>query len=582
MTDTLPAGLTVVAADPQCTVAGQTVTCALPSLAAGARHAFRLTTRVAETAAGCLRNAAAVGSGTFDPNGFNDRAEICVPPAESDVSIVKTSDTSPVVPGEQVRYRLTVSNRGPDTALDVVVTDRLPSALRFVSVSRSCTQADGTVTCAIASLAAGDSQTFIVTTRARSDLKSCPRNTATVRSLTHDTDPSNNDDTACPPLRGRTNLSIVKSASAPQVLAGGQVMYTLVVRNAGPSDATGVRVEDPLASGLTLVTAQPGQGECTIADGRVSCDLGTIAAGGTTQILVTATAPTAAACVDNTATVRGDQRDPAERDNRSTASVCTTTPPPPPAREPEFDLVVTKKAKPRVVQVGQTVTYRIVVVNRGPDAATDTHVTDTFGAKGRLVSVRATQGRCARRMPVRCALGTVEAGRRVAIIVKLKPMTPGKGKRNVASATARGRDRNPADNLDRAVVAVRKVGLRLTKRVDRKVLRAGQTATYTIRVSNPTRGVARRVRTCDRLPAGLVHVRSTPKAKLSKGKHCWTIKRLAAGRHTTYRVTVRALRGTSGRKVNTAVTSSPDAKTTRARAVVRVIAGNVRAGGVTG
>src|SRR5690606_18115537 len=153
-----------------------------------------------------------------------------------------------------------VSNRGPDAAVDVVVTDRLPGALRFVSVSRGCVEAHGVVTCRIASLAAGASETFTIRTRAPSNLRRCPANTATVRSLTLDTDLTNNEDSVCPPRRGRTDLSIGKTAAASQLLVGGQVMYTLLDKNAGPSDATGVRVEDPLASGLTLVSAQPGQG----------------------------------------------------------------------------------------------------------------------------------------------------------------------------------------------------------------------------------------------------------------------------------------------------------------------------------
>jgi hypothetical protein len=47
-------------------------------------------------------------------------------------------------------------------------------------------------------------------------------------------------------------------------------------------------------------------------------------------------------------------------------------------------------------------------------------------------------------------------------------------------------------------------------------------------------------------------------------------------------MTVRALRGTFGRKVNTATATSPDANTKRARRVVRVIGGAIKGGGVTG
>ena len=559
-------------------MSGQTVECRLPSLAAGARHAFGVTTRVATAATGCLRNAASVSSDTPDPNAGNNQADICVPPAESDVSVVKTSSTSPVVPGEDVLYRLTVSNSGPDAAMDVVVTDRLPRSLRFVSVSRGCTEANGTVTCAIGSLAAGASESFTITMRAPSSLKQCPRNTATVRSLTVDTDLTNNDDSACPPLRGRTDLSIVKTAAATSVQAGGQVMYTLVVRNNGPSDATGVMVEDPLAPGLTLVSAQPGQGACSVADGSVSCNLGALDAGGSTQILVTANAPTVEACPVNTATVRGDQQDANQRNNSSSARICTVN-----ERDPSFDLVIVKTASKRVVRLGEPVTYRLRVTNKGPDAAPNVRVTDTFNAKGRLVSVKTTVGRCVKRMPIRCSLGTMRVGARATITVKLEPTTVGRGQDNTASVTGDGRDLNPRDNIDGAVIAVRRVNLRLTKAVNRTVGRAGERFTYTIRVSNPSRGTARNVRVCDDLPGGLVFVSASPRARLTGGRRCWApIKRLAPGRSRSFRMTVRALRGAGGRRVNTAVMTSPDARTLRARRAVRIIAGAIRAGGVTG
>ncbi|MCW2953973.1 MAG: hypothetical protein JWQ48_3143 [Conexibacter sp.] len=47
-------------------------------------------------------------------------------------------------------------------------------------------------------------------------------------------------------------------------------------------------------------------------------------------------------------------------------------------------------------------------------------------------------------------------------------------------------------------------------------------------------------------------------------------------------MTVRALSGASGKKANHAVASSPDARTKRATRTVRVLAGAVKGGGVTG
>lgn len=576
--DTLPAELTVVSVDPGCAVAGQTISCTLPSLPAGDRREITLITRVATTATACVPNVAAVTNDIFDPDATNDAASICVPPAQSDVSIVKTTVTSPVVPGEPVTYRLVASNAGPDPALQTVVTDPLPADLEFVAASDGCVNVGGTLRCTIAALAPGASQEFSVTMQAPASLDACPRNTATIGSLTADTDPTNNSSTVCPPLEGRADLSIGKSVSAPEVAAGGQVMYTLVIRNDGPSDATGVTVSDPLPVGVTVTAVQAGKGVCSTLGGAVSCQIGRLEAGATMQVLVTATAPAWIACPVNTATVAGNEQDPDLSDNTASATFCTTTTPP-----ADYDLVVTKRADRRTVTVGQPVTYRIVVENRGPAAAPDAKLVDTFGAQGRVLSVRTTQGSCRRGTPVRCDLGTIAAGGRVEVTVRLRPTSVGAGKRNVVSVTGSGSDRDPKTNVSRETITVRSVALRLTKKVDRTLLRAGRAATYTIRVSNPTKGIAHDVRVCDTLPSGLVHVRSTPRATLVKGRYCWpTIKLLSAGQSRTYRMTVRAVKGTSGRKVNTATASSPDARTVRAKRTVRVVGGSARPGGVTG
>lgn len=55
-----------------------------------------------------------------------------------------------------------------------------------------------------------------------------------------------------------------------------------------------------------------------------------------------------------------------------------------------------------------------------------------------------------------------------------------------------------------------------------------------------------------------------------------------AGKSKAFRLTARALRGTTGTKVNRATASSPDARTKRAKRTVRVAGSPVKAGGVTG
>ena len=57
------------------------------------------------------------------------------------------------------------------------------------------------------------------------------------------------------------DLQITKSGPANAVI-GGQISYSLTVKNNGPSNATNVVVSDPVPAGTTLVSATPSQGTC--------------------------------------------------------------------------------------------------------------------------------------------------------------------------------------------------------------------------------------------------------------------------------------------------------------------------------
>lgn len=490
----------------------------------------------------------------------------------ADVQIIKGGRTGGMVPGQRYTYTLDVKNNGPDTATNVVATDVLPRELTFSSASTGCTNAGGTVTCTVPTLAVGSTHRFEITVDVPSSLKQCLNNTGRVTNDTPDPNLTNNESTNCPPPDPKTNLTMAKTASSPQVSSGGQVMYTLVVKNNGPSDAEGVKVTDPMAAGLALVSAQPSQGTCSTTGGQVLCTIGDLEAGGSAQVLVTATvtAPPGscgASAINNRATTTSDNEETNSSDNTASAQICTT----PPLPSPPYDLVVTKTASDRSILVGERVTYRVVVRNNGPATASNVRLTDTLNAPVTVVSVRSTQGRCERQIPMGCQLGTIAAGRSVTITIVAKHLQPGNGQRNAASATGDGTDSNPSNNLDTVDVNVSRIRLQLTKVASREVVRGGQTFSYAIRVRNPTKGEARDVKVCDRLPSGLRYVSSSPRAKVSGRQQCWTIKLLAAGKSRTFRITVRAASGASGRKTNTATVTSPDVRTVRARDAVRLV-----------
>jgi uncharacterized repeat protein (TIGR01451 family) len=212
------------------------------------------------------------------------------------------------------------------------VTDTLPAGVTFVSASSTqgtCTNASGTVTCHVGSLAVGANATITITVITPGRPGSIT-NSATVTADQPDPNTANNTasvTTSVTKSVAMADLSIVKYGfdddgdyNSPTV--GDPFYYVLVVHNAGPNDATNVTVTDPLPAGVTFNWDFTTQGSCTFASGTVSCNLGTLFAPGTsgkkTATVVISVTPTRTGTISNTATVRADQADPNPANNSST------------------------------------------------------------------------------------------------------------------------------------------------------------------------------------------------------------------------------------------------------------------------
>ncbi|HEV8102921.1 MAG TPA: DUF11 domain-containing protein, partial [Gaiellaceae bacterium] len=284
--DTVPVAVTNVASStPGCSVSGNDVTCVGPSLGVDESFQIALTGTAPATNGACVQNFARILANEQDDNERSASVQTCVAAELADLSIVKSRSPSPAVPGTNETFTLRVKNGGPDAAQDAVVSDPLPAGLSFVSAASGCSFANATVTCRLNSLASGASTSFTVVAHVASSVPSGIVNTAQVDSSTADPDPSNNSSTVSAPIGPAADLAITKSASVSTIAPGGQLVYTLVVSNNGPSDDDNVVVSDPLPGNLSLVTALPSQGSC-IGGADIICSLGALAVGGSVQVLV--------------------------------------------------------------------------------------------------------------------------------------------------------------------------------------------------------------------------------------------------------------------------------------------------------
>ncbi|MDO8189299.1 DUF11 domain-containing protein [Conexibacter sp. JD483] len=125
------------------------------------------------------------------------------------------------------------------------------------------------------------------------------------------------------------------------------------------------------------------------------------------------------------------------------------------ANGPIARLSISKRVSPVVARPGQLVRYTIVVVNRGPDPATEVSGVEVRQAPVDVLRVQISHGRCdARRRPVVCRVGRLGVGRRALVTVLTRAGRPGRFVNRVAvnAATA---DPDLRDN--RAAAALRVV-----------------------------------------------------------------------------------------------------------------------------
>lgn len=81
---------------------------------------------------------------------------------QADLSVVVVDAPDPVFIGELLTYTATVTNHGPATAENVILTATLPAEVSFVSVSSSCALFGNGVYCEIGALASGASAVVII------------------------------------------------------------------------------------------------------------------------------------------------------------------------------------------------------------------------------------------------------------------------------------------------------------------------------------------------------------------------------------------------------------------------------------
>ena len=325
----------------------------------------------------------AIGSGTD-----NDARS-----AQVSLAVTKTDGSPTYTPGGTATYTVTVTNTGLTDALNVSVADVLPSGVTLTgnagctanggancgSVTGSTGQTSFSATGATIGAGGSSSLVFTVPVAFASSLMDNPLvNAATANDLASGATGSGSDSDV---LAAQAALAVTKTDGSLTYMPGGSATYTMVVTNAGPSDALNTTVSDTLPSGVTLTanaTCVPaGAASCgTVTGAAGQMSLGTtgasIPAGMANSLTLTAPVAFASSLTSNPLINTVTVTDPASS-QPATASDSDTL-------SAQADLAITKTDGVTTAVPGTSTTYTIVASNNGPSDALGATVTDTLPA----------------------------------------------------------------------------------------------------------------------------------------------------------------------------------------------------------
>ncbi|MEU4693461.1 isopeptide-forming domain-containing fimbrial protein [Actinoplanes sp. NPDC023714] len=545
----VPFGITGIGAtSPQgtCGVSGYVATCDIPSLAAGATATMTITGTVIPQATPGVQATltASAASGTYEINQADNATSVSSTVVTvTNLRVTQTYSPSVPVAGATVTYTATVTNQGPSTARDIVLTDPIATGSTFVSASTSggtcaLAAATRTVECSIPNTDPGVPRTVTIVVQLDSTGTGAVNNAVSVSSSTPESDVTDNNHSVQSAGTAEADVGVQLTIAASSAKPGDTVPFTLTVTNNGPSAATNVSFNTVVPVGFTV--NRPASPFCT----ATACTFPVLSASAVVKIsgTVTVGASAAAGTQRSSTTVISPTADPNAAND---TSVVTFT------IELQADLTVaqtltndTDGGRPLIA--GHLVKGVVTVGNDGPTraegvvlrqaipagrpvpVATQTGGTCAFQGNGAPGGITTDGGIyvCTRQSLAASATWTVEFGG-----VLLSPSYASAVFTRTATVSASTPDPDAAGNT---VTTTRDVehrsDLRIVKTVNPAAVVQTDQVTFTIRVSNAGPSDAADVLVREEPDAGLVLLTGSASAgSYDTASMVWTLPQVTAG-----------------------------------------------------
>ena len=465
--------------------------------------------------------------------------------APQQTSLEKTGlpDRTPV--GGLLTYTITVSS---STSAAFTVSDRLSSAVVYRSgkVSRrplnktaDCVHKSGLVRCYLSVPAGGRETATIVV----SPIRTGPIvNRASALPYDWDPDAGRPSPASDSMVSGAVTPLGLSMTAAPAVAAArNNLTYTLVATNcAGCPTVYRAAITDSLPPGVKLVSATSTRGACTDRAQRVSCPIGTLAAGArvTADIVVV---PSSVGTIANEASVTGSVLVSKTYIQVSESAGIET-------RVEGADLALSMRG-PKTVAIGRLVAYLLRITNRGKAPASDVTLTDTL-PDGVIVDSAELSQLCSRAVKtITCKLASIPSGQSTEVRIAATANSVGTltNQARVGTSTL---DTDTTNNDDEAVTTVEPAAdLSVVGSDKPDPVEVGKPLTYTLAVTNDGPSDATGVQLTSSLSADVTSASFDPQGSCSRSGRMITC-RLGTITKAGVTVTVEVTPGSAGTLTN--------------------------------